>query len=134
LLEAALGDFRGGRLDKATRALARAGLNWLCADLSQEAFAIERGRRGRDAPRACWGAQGDPDIGPDLWNELASLRGETGAREPGPWLEESLEAKLATSRAELERRLGRMSSAARGKVFPLPKPRPGDLPQGRKPR
>jgi hypothetical protein len=134
LLEAALDDFRGARVEKATRALARAGLNWLCADLSHEAFAIERGRRGRAAPRACWGAQGDPDIGPDLWSELASLRRETGAREPGPWLEESLEAKLATSRAELERRLARMNSAARGEVFPLPKPRPEDLPQGRKPR
>jgi hypothetical protein len=97
------------------------------------AFAIERGRRGRDAPRACWGAQGDPDTGADLWSELASLRRETGAREPGAWLEESLEAKIATSRVELERRLQRMSSAARGEVFPLPKPRPEDLPQGRKP-
>jgi aminopeptidase YwaD len=134
LLEAALGYLRARRVDKATRSLARVGLNWLCADLSSEAFAIERSRRGREAPRACWGAQGDPDIGPDLWSELASLRREAGARERGAWLEESLEAKLATSRAELERRLRRMSSAARGKVFSLPKPRPQDLPQGRKAR
>jgi Iap family predicted aminopeptidase len=130
-LEAALEHLRARKNGEAARALARVGLNWLCSDLGPEAFAIERGRRGRYAPRACWGAQGDPDIGPDLSGELASLRGERGAREPGAWLEQSLEGHLAAACAELDRRLGRMSAAARGEVFPLPKPRPSDLPAGR---
>ena len=130
-LTAALDRLRAGNHGRAAQALARAGLNWLCADLGREAFAIERGRRGRDAPRACWGAQGDPDTGPDLWDELASLRGERGARKPGAWLERKLEAHLAAARAELDRRLQRMAAAARGEVLPLPTPRPGDLPQGR---
>jgi Iap family predicted aminopeptidase len=107
-------------LDGDSRALARVGLNWLCAYLGPEAFAIERSRRGRDAPRACWAAQGDPDIGPDLWQELASSRGEPGARPPGPWLEENLRGHLDASKQELERRLARMAAAARGEVLPLP--------------
>jgi Iap family predicted aminopeptidase len=121
-LERALAD-----LSKAEPELAQVGLNWLCADLSREAFRIERGRRGRRARRACWGAQGDADPGPDLWRELASLRREPGARKPGPWLEASLRRHLARSRRELDRRLTRMQAAAGGRVFPLPPAR--DLPR-----
>jgi Iap family predicted aminopeptidase len=118
-LEQALAD-----LPNAAEPLSRVGLNWLCADLSHEAFRIERGRRGRRAKRACWGAQGDADPGPDLWRELAALRGE--GRKPGPWLERSLRRHLQRSRRELERRLARMTAAAEGRVFPLPRPK--DLP------
>jgi Iap family predicted aminopeptidase len=123
LIEQALAD-----LDNAARPLSRVGLNWLCADLSHEAFRRERARRGRRAPRACWAAQGDPDPGPDLWRELASLRGEPGARLPGPWLERSLRRHLERSRLELERRRRRMADAAAGRVSPLPRPRRADLP------
>jgi hypothetical protein len=110
----------------AARELTRVGLNWLCADLSYQAFRIERGRRGRRARRACWGVQGDADPGPDLWRELASLHGEPGARKPGPWLERSLRRHLARSRRELRRRRDRMAAAAGGRVFPLARPK--DLP------
>ena len=115
----------------AAKHLAGVGLNWLCADLSHEAFKIERGRRGRRARRACWGAMGDADPGPDLWREVASLRGEAGARKPGPWLERSLRRHLDRSRRELERRFDRMAAAADGRVFPLPRPRdlPGESPR-----
>ena len=112
----------------AERHLARVGLNWLCSDLSHEAFRIERGRRGRRARRACWGAMADADPGPDLWRELASLRGEPGVRERGPWLDASLRRHLVRSRRELERRKARMAAAAAGRVFPLPRARhlPGE--------
>ena len=120
-LEGALVALRLGRHRPAARRLARVGLNSLCADLSHEAFALERGRRGRKAPRACWAAQGDPDVGPDLWLELASLRGEPGGRPPGPWVERSLERHLARARRELVRRLDRMAAAAGGRIFPLPR-------------
>jgi len=123
LLEQALAD-----LDNAAEPLARVGLNWLCSDLSPEAFKRERARRDRNAPRACWGMQGDADPGPDLWRELASLRGEPGARPPGPWLERSLRRHLQRSRRELERRLDRMAEAAAGRIFPLRRPRAADLP------
>ncbi len=127
LLEAALAE-----PDKAADKLSRVGLNWLCADLSHEAFRRERARRGRRAPRACWGVQGDADPGPDLWRELASLRGEPGALAPGPWLEHSLRRHLARSRRELARRLDRMADAASGRVFPLARPRQADLPVERR--
>lgn len=120
-LQAALAALGSGNHALAARRLARVGLNSLCADLSHEAFTLERARRGRRAPRACWAAQGDPDIGPDLWLELASLRGEPGARPPGPWLEERLERHLVRARDELLRRLDRMAIAARGRTFPLPR-------------
>jgi hypothetical protein len=74
---------------------------------------------------------GDADPGPDLWRELASLRGEAGARKPGPWLEASLRRHLARSRRETERRLERMGRAAAGRMFPLPTARdlPGESPR-----
>jgi Iap family predicted aminopeptidase len=112
----------------AARTLSRVGLNWLCADLGREAFRLERGRRGRRASGACWGVQGDADTGPNLWAELASLRGEPGARPPGPWIRKSLRRHLARSRKELSRRLDRMADAAGGRVFPLARPRQADLP------
>ena len=126
LLEGALADLGGGRRGPAARKLARVGLNWLCADLGREAFRIERRRRGRTAPRASWAALGDPDTGPDLWEELASLGGE--GKQVGPWLERSLERHLRRSRNELIRRLRRMEAGARGNVRPLPEPAQADLP------
>jgi hypothetical protein len=74
---------------------------------------------------------GDADRGPDLWRELASLRGEPGARSAGPWIEASVRRHLARSQRELRRRTERMQRAASGRVFPLPKPRdlPGESPR-----
>jgi Iap family predicted aminopeptidase len=132
LLERALKELRAGASGRAARTLARVGLNWLCSDLGREAFALEHGRRRRNAPRLCWGAMGQADSGPSLWQELASMRGEGKA--PGTWIERSIERHLARSHKELARRLGRMNEAARGKVFPLQKPKREDLPGGRKAR
>jgi hypothetical protein len=122
-LEAGLAAVRAGDRGRAARTLARVGLNRACADLSEEAFRREHGRRGRRARRACWGAQGDPATGPNLWRELASLRGETGARVPGPWIERSLERHLARTRRDLDRALARMDAALEGRVRALPRAR-----------
>jgi Iap family predicted aminopeptidase len=109
-LERALPLLHGGRWANAADELAGVGVNRLAADLSQEAFARER---ARVASGEAWGGQGDPDPGPDLWAELASLRGEAGADETGPWVARSVERHLEESRRELERRLERMSAAVR---------------------
>jgi hypothetical protein len=124
-LETALAALRAGRPRNAAREAARAGLNALCAELSEEAFSLEHARSGARAPRACWAAQGDLDQGPNLWRELASLRGEPGACPAGPWLERSLERHLARSRRQLERRLARMADAIEGRPVPLPPARLG---------
>jgi Iap family predicted aminopeptidase len=123
LLEHGLAAVRARRYAVAARMLAGVGLNHLCADLSADAFRREHGRRGRNVPRACWGAQGDPATGANLWRELASLRREPGARPLGSWLERSLERHLDRARRDLERRLDRMEAAVGGKVRPLPRAR-----------
>lgn len=122
-LEAALQALRAGDLAGAARRAARVGLNHLCGDLCEEAYAREHGRRGRGVPRACWAAQGDPATGPNLWRELASLRREPGSRPPGPWLERSFERHVGRERRALERRLDGMEAAVGGKLRPLPKAR-----------
>jgi Iap family predicted aminopeptidase len=129
LLESALVHLRAGSTGLAARTLARVGLNRLCSDLGREAFRRELARRGREAPRACWAAQGNPDRGPDLWDELASLRRERGARTAGEWIVASVERHLADARAELERRLDAMAAAVDGALAPLPQPRPEDIPR-----
>jgi Iap family predicted aminopeptidase len=120
-LERALAAFRHGNLSGAAGHAELAGLNFLCKDLSEDAFAREHARHGARAPRSCWGAQGDPPSGPNLWRELASLRGEPGARPPGPWIERSLERALARSQRDLDRRLARIAAAVEGRVRRLPR-------------
>ncbi|MFN8185787.1 MAG: M28 family peptidase [Gaiellales bacterium] len=127
-LEEALAALRAGRLEKAASALAGVGLNALCSDLSRAAFARERGRTSASAARATWAAQGRLDPGPDLWNELASLRSEPGAMPPEPWLEQRLEREAERARRALERRLLAMASALEGRAPPLPSPRTMALP------
>ncbi len=92
----------------AIRQLARVGDNAIARVISHEAFAIQRERTGARHPRASWGAHSHPPVSPDLWQELSSLRGEPGARPPGPWIERSLQRHLERSRAELARRLAAM--------------------------
>jgi hypothetical protein len=122
-LERALPLLREERWAEAADGLAGVGLNRLAADLSREAFRRERARVPGATERSTWGGQGDPDPGPDLWVELASLRREPSAREQGPWIVDRVERHLARSRRELERRLGRMTAAVAGKVPRQPKPR-----------
>jgi Iap family predicted aminopeptidase len=122
-LERALAAQRAGRPRLAARHASSVGMNRLCADLSREAFLLERARTHGTAPRATWAALGRLDPGPALWDELASLRSERGARPPGPWLERRLEQHLARARRELDRKLHEMAEAVRGKVLPLPRGR-----------
>jgi len=122
-LERGLAAVRAGKHGDAVHALERVGLNQLTRDLSEEAFRLEHVRRGPRARRLCWAAQGVPAPGPNLWPELASLRGEPGARKPGQWLERSLENHVAGTRRDLGRRLARMRAALEGRVRRLPEAR-----------
>ena len=106
---------RGGRGDRgaAVRALARVGENLNARVLSEQAFALVLARNRGGHPKASWGAASHPTESPDLWGELASLRGEPGAREVGAWIEQSVARHLEASRAELERRVEAMCAALR---------------------
>jgi Iap family predicted aminopeptidase len=122
-LEAGLAALREGKRGLAARRLAAVGLNGLCADLSEEAFARELARLDPRAPEATWGAQGGAEPGPNLWRELASLRGEPGARTPGPWVERSVVRHRERARRSLARAERRMDAALDGKARPLPRAR-----------
>jgi hypothetical protein len=87
------------------------GENAHARTLSAEAFATVLARGRGDHAKASWGGASHPTASPDLWPELAALRGERGAREPGPWLEQSLERHLAASRTDLAQRLSAMGAA-----------------------
>ena len=67
---------------------------------SASSTATTRGPRAATSPHS-----------PVLWQELASLRGEKGARAAGPWIGRSLQQHLKRSRAELDRRVGAMARA-----------------------
>ncbi len=120
-LERALRAYRAGKHRLAARHLATVGMNALCADLSREAFALERERTSSRSSRATWAALGALDPGSSLWDELAALRSEPGARAPGPWLERRLEQELARARRELDRRLAQMRKGIEGQTAALPR-------------
>ena len=50
---------------------------------------------------------------PNLWPEIAALRGEAGARPYGPWVGRSLQRAQARMAAETQRRVGRLAAALR---------------------
>jgi hypothetical protein len=90
-LTAAVRGLARGRRRSAISALERVGRNALTARLSEPVFAHDAARHQPDHPGITWaGPHLTPS--PNLWTELASLRGEEGARAPGAWIGESLEA------------------------------------------
>ena len=95
----------------AARQLAKVGDNALAQVLSAEAFARRAARIRIQHDDDSWPARSHLTDSPDLWAELASLRGEDGAKPPGPWLRRSLERHLKRTRTELDRRVRAMARA-----------------------
>lgn len=118
-LEGALAALAADDSAAALRALRAGGSARNAHLVSAGVHARELARRAPDSPRLAWARQAPPAPEPDLWHELASLRGEAGARAVGPWLSASLKVHLASAREELERRLERIARAAEGEVGPL---------------
>ena len=105
-LTSAARSLASGRRAAAVAALERVGRNALTARLSEEVFAVDAARHRPDHPGITWaGPHQTPS--PNLWRELASLRGEAGARPPGPWIsaavESARERALATAQARVDR-------------------------------
>lgn len=107
-LEGALAALAAGDSRETVRQLARVGDNALARTLSHEAFRVQRERRRPGHPGSSWGAHSHLPESPNLWQELATLRGEAGARPPGAWLERSLRQHLDGSRENLAGRLAEM--------------------------
>jgi len=63
-----------------------------------------RARRLPQFDNLSWGRRAHLTVSPNLWNELASLRGENGAQPVGPWLERRRCGATSTQR---ERSFGR---------------------------
>jgi hypothetical protein len=99
----------------AARHLGRVGDSALTRRLSERAYAIQRARRQPQHPNLSWGRRTHLTASPNLWSELASLRGEEGAQAPGSWLERSLRRHAETTRADLARRLSMMERALSGR-------------------
>lgn len=110
-LDAALTAVECGELGVAARAAARAGRNRLTRQVGREVFALDEQRHRPSHPGFGWAAKARPTHSPGLWDELASLRGERGARPAGRWLSRSLAQKRARSARDLQQRLDRIAAA-----------------------
>jgi Iap family predicted aminopeptidase len=93
-----------GRRAHAAAALERVGRNALAARLSESIFAQDAARHRSDHPGVNW-AGPHQTASPNLWAELATLRGEPGARPSGAWLAASVEAARERTLADAQMRV-----------------------------
>jgi hypothetical protein len=108
-LSEALERLTAGELGAAARAASRVGANNLGRWVSRDVQATSE--RRRLSSRGSWPAKSHLTAGPNLWRELATLRGEPGSRPLGPWLEVSLRRHRRRMQAELETRTTRLAAA-----------------------
>jgi hypothetical protein len=108
-LDAALERIAAGDVRAAARAASRVGANdlqrWVSHDVQT------RTEQRRLTTRGSWAEKSHPTSSPDLWAEIATLRGERGARPLGPWVRRSLERHRQRMDAEVGRRAARLASA-----------------------
>ncbi|MEI6725134.1 MAG: M28 family peptidase [Actinomycetes bacterium] len=108
-LDAALERIAAGDLRAAARAASRVGANDLQRWVSHDVQA--RTERRRLATRGSWSEKSHLTRSPDLWQEIAALRAERGARPFGSWVPRSLERHRLRMEAEVARRTARLASA-----------------------
>ena len=97
-----------GRRRAAVTALEGVGRNALTARLSEAVFAHDAERHLPGHPGITWaGAYQTPS--PNLWRELASLRGEPGSRPPGTWIASAVEAARARTLEDAQARIDRVA-------------------------
>ena len=97
-----------GRRRRAVTALEGVGRNALTPRLSEAVFARDAARHLPDHPGVTW-AGAYQTASPNLWRELASLRGEPGARPPGTWVASSVEAARTRAREDAQARIDRVA-------------------------
>jgi hypothetical protein len=94
----------------AARHAARVGDNALCGALSHDTMRRRLARLERDRAGDGWGGRSHLTESPNLWLELASLRGEPGAP-PADWVKRSLRGHAQDVKTTLERAAARMEAA-----------------------
>ena len=115
-LAAALEALGAGDRKAAARAALKVGANSAYSHLSREAFAISRKRSL--SSEGSWAEGSHRTEWPDLWEEIAALRGDPGARTSGPWVARSLERHLARATRERDRRIARLETLLAGRNSP----------------
>jgi len=108
-LDAALEQIDAGDLRAAARVASRVGANDLQRWVSHEVQI--RTEQRRLTTRGSWSEKSHPTRSPDLWAEIAALRGERGARPFGTWVTRSLEHHRVRMDAEVGQRTARLASA-----------------------
>jgi hypothetical protein len=98
-----------GDLRAAARAAAKVGMNRMHRWVSRDVQATAE-RRYIGSSRS-WPAKSHLTRTPNLWREIAALRGEPGARAHGAWVRRSLEQQQARMDAEAKRRIARLAAA-----------------------
>lgn len=109
-LKAAQAALAKGDKRTAARHAARVGDNALCGALSHDTMRRRLARLERDRAGDGWGGRSHLTESPNLWLELASLRGEPGAP-PADWVKRSLRGHAEDVKATLERAAARMEAA-----------------------
>jgi hypothetical protein len=99
-----------GASGAAVRAASRVGRNKLARHLREEVFEADFEHHRRDHAGRAWGARHHTPS-PNLWRELATLRGEQAAQPAGPWLDGSLAGAEDAARVDAEERLVRLAQA-----------------------
>ncbi len=107
---AVLGDKPDAAARKAAaRHIQKVGSHFLFPYLGYRAFRHYNGRLTAAALARTWGGRSHLTTSPDLWQHIASLVGEAGAREFGPWVRADLMRAQTATRQRLAQRLDDMA-------------------------
>ncbi len=110
-LHAAITALDTGDRTGAARKLAGVGSLALFPYLSHHAFSEHTRRLTRERVEKGWAGASHLTDDPDLWAELAALRGEPGARPFGGWVRAALATALEAAEHEMDRRLTAMAES-----------------------
>ena len=93
---------------RAAQLLIRVGDNSPAPYVGREVYAIHHQRRIDNMQSQHWIASSHLAASPDLWEEIAALRGDPDARKPGPWIDRSIARHIAKSRKSLTHQIRNM--------------------------
>ncbi len=110
-LEAAIEALEKDDRAAAYRQLRKVGHHLLFPFLSETAFRDYNRRSRGEAVSRSWAGRSHLTASPEMWREMAALRGGRAPRPYGPWVGNSLARALEKSRQQRRRRLAAMARA-----------------------